>query len=307
MNNHKTNKHDIKLEKATTFLIIYIISSVFILIIIKYVVFENEAYSLLTNEGWASFLGSYVGGVLGGLGTLLAMYLTLKNTIELQEENKKDTEEKIAQNNYLHNKEYQSDKIQREKERREDEGNRRRAIRIAFADDIAEELGRYLADISKYHYASVLSGSYYDSKNQAYSEMTEMEKKLKDIYMEIENSKDLTEEQIFQLAAKQKRFEIEYETKRNNYYERKKECENNSNSGNRIIANECFFTLKNKLIGVDDAEDLLSSLQELHSKSSTLQDKGLDSQIGNWLENITQRIIKEYDNFRKKYIDMNEI
>ena len=61
------------------------------------------------------------------------------------------------------------------------------------------------------------------------------------------------------------------------------------------------------MIGVDDAEDLLSSLQELHSKSSTLQDKGLDSQIGNWLENITQRIIKEYDNFRKKYIDMSEI
>ncbi len=49
----------------------------------------------MSNDGWAGFLGSYVGGVLGGLGTLIAMYVTMKHSIEIQAENKKDTDQLI--------------------------------------------------------------------------------------------------------------------------------------------------------------------------------------------------------------------
>lgn len=59
-------------------------------------IFNNTYISNVSNDGWASFFGSYLGGIIGGLGTLIAMYITLKNTQQqiLNSEKKEQYREK---------------------------------------------------------------------------------------------------------------------------------------------------------------------------------------------------------------------
>ena len=113
---------------------IYIILSIIIPIIFKYCIFENPELSNLTNSEWAGFLGSYAGGILGGLGTLIAMWYTVKTSLNIQKEN-----------NDAMNIQLQSDIQRRDKESRE-----------KFANEIANHLGVYITDISKYYYATTL-------------------------------------------------------------------------------------------------------------------------------------------------------
>lgn len=62
--------------------------------IIQYGVINNNFISKATNDGWALFWGSYLGGLFGGIGTLIALYITVKQTREIQDENK-DIQERI--------------------------------------------------------------------------------------------------------------------------------------------------------------------------------------------------------------------
>lgn len=50
---------------------------------LDYVIFNNDVKSNLSNEQWASFLGSYLGSCIGALTTLIVMYMTFS-------ENKKE-------------------------------------------------------------------------------------------------------------------------------------------------------------------------------------------------------------------------
>lgn len=52
----------------------------FIPIILNKYIFDNAYATNVSNDGWASFLGSYIGGAIGGIGTLVAMYITIKQT-----------------------------------------------------------------------------------------------------------------------------------------------------------------------------------------------------------------------------------
>ena len=68
--------------KVIIFLSIVVI--ILIPFLLEVVIFRNEAYSALTNGEWGGFLGSYIGGALGGIGTLLAVYITTKETRKIQ-------------------------------------------------------------------------------------------------------------------------------------------------------------------------------------------------------------------------------
>ena len=118
-----------KKQRIVRIIVVYVFIGFIIPIVLRHAVFENDVYSKLSNEGWASFLGSYVGGVLGGLGTLIAMYMTIKQTTEIQEENKKDTDQKILTESMRRNKEYTQNFIDRQNERNEDMANRQWELR----------------------------------------------------------------------------------------------------------------------------------------------------------------------------------
>ncbi|WKY44195.1 hypothetical protein Q5O14_16450 [Eubacteriaceae bacterium ES2] len=118
LNQEKQNKNNKKLFR-------YLVCSAFVLIIfpifLDFVVFGNSIPSSLTNGEWSAFLGSYFGGALGGIGTLLAVYFTTKETRKIQT----DTQEQIAHNRALTEK----------KERKE------------FADEIAKTVSIYISSI----------------------------------------------------------------------------------------------------------------------------------------------------------------
>lgn len=48
------------------------------------VVFGNQEPSSITNGEWSGFLGSFIGGIVSGIGTLLAVYITTRQTREIQ-------------------------------------------------------------------------------------------------------------------------------------------------------------------------------------------------------------------------------
>ena len=61
-------------------------------------IFRNNVYSVLSNGEWGGFLGSYIGGALGGIGTLLAVYITTKETRKTQQENSAQIESERKRN-----------------------------------------------------------------------------------------------------------------------------------------------------------------------------------------------------------------
>ncbi len=114
-------------------------------VILQYAVFANSVESNASNDGWASFLGSYIGGVFGGGMTLAAVWISVRETRLIQEENKIESRKRIAETNFRAS--IRTNKIQY--------GNeilQKRKERIAFCNEIAELIGRYCADISKYFY-----------------------------------------------------------------------------------------------------------------------------------------------------------
>lgn len=73
-------------------MIIYIIIIIVVILIIlpllieKFIV-NNEFLSKASNDGWIAFLGSYIGGIIGGMGTLIAMVVTTRETRSIQRKN----------------------------------------------------------------------------------------------------------------------------------------------------------------------------------------------------------------------------
>ena len=148
-------------------IVIYIVVGIMLPFIFKYIIFESTSFSNLTNNEWAGFLGNYVGGILGGLGTLISVYITVKESRDMQIENKKDTDKKIS-----------DDKTDREAERKDDKKLQGQRERRKFADDIAEYVGKYIAHISKYYYASKFTEMIDESFRQAKDKLCDVEREL---------------------------------------------------------------------------------------------------------------------------------
>lgn len=61
-------------NRIAVIILIYTIVGIILPFGFKYIIFENTALSHLTNNEWAGFLGSYVGGILGGLAHYFCVY-----------------------------------------------------------------------------------------------------------------------------------------------------------------------------------------------------------------------------------------
>lgn len=75
-------------------------------VVFEHLIFRNRFYSAVSNDAWASFLGSYVGGAIGGIGTLIAMMVTLKETRRIQAENNDDIEKEKKYRLYVEKKNF---------------------------------------------------------------------------------------------------------------------------------------------------------------------------------------------------------
>lgn len=101
----------------------YLIFSVLIPVVFEYGIFRNNFISVIENKDWAACLGSYVGGALGGVGTMAAVYATLRQN-----------------------------KIDFEKQQLARKAEIEHQDRIAFCNDIATLVGKYSAAFSKFRY-----------------------------------------------------------------------------------------------------------------------------------------------------------
>ena len=254
-------------------MIIYLIVGIIIPFILKCTLFNSTS-----TDGWASFLGSYIGGVLGGLGTLIAMYMTIKQAIDMQTDNKKDSDQRMLDEIQRRNDEYKRDKADRQKEQRRE-----------FADSIAELIGQYITDISKYHYASLVAESLLKRLQNARDELN---RKRQD-YFSPDNSANIhTEERALQ----------EYYIAKERYDEVKAEYDENSKFGKRLAANEAFFTIKSKLSGIKEAEKMIELMETIHDGSGSYHQ---EASYGSWITCKCDLLIDEYQLFREKYINQS--
>ena len=279
-------KKTIKMTKMI--IIIYTTVGIILPFIFKYVIFESTTFSNLSNNEWAGFLGSYVGGILGGLGTLISVFITVKDSRDMQIENKKDTDKKIL-----------DDKAEREKERKEDKILEAQRERRQFADDVAVYVGKYITHISKYFYASRWAEGIDSDFRNAKDKLRKAEQDLIVLNNKISKS-GLGDENFIQLELERDQLLDKKKILEREYNEKLNEKEKNSIEGNRTEANECFFILKTKLYNITEANGLLSQLDVLQREMF----KYIYTDINDdWLGKNNDLLMKEYYKFKAQYIE----
>lgn len=269
--------------------------------------------SPLTNNEWAGFLGSYVGGILGGLGTLIAVYITVKSSQDIQEKDKKDADDRLATQNRAHQKEFAEhrkeieDEIKRRnKERQEDYEESRRSERKAFVNDVAKELGVYITHISNYEYSGRESFRLEMKRSDARYELQMKKNKLhtaEDKLKELNDKKcsDSDNESEYKSAKDARDIaHREYNTAVDEYNKAVEAYTRNSEFGNRLKANEAYFTLHAMLGGIDEAKEFLTKLEAIHTSAGGEHED--ESRYGAWIEEKSDEVMAAYAEFVRKYV-----
>lgn len=201
-------------------ILVYAVVALILPMVFRFTIFENTA---LSNGELAGALGSYLGGILGGLGTLIAVYITVNNSNEY-------ISKELSEN--------------------------RKQERQALVNTVAKELGIYITYISNYHYAGLVSDKLHENIVEAPRDLrknTDHRDRLRRIY------------------------------------------EKNSEFGNRLLANESFFTMKTMLCQIEQARTFLDRLAKVHGEAGLKHD-------GNWIGDETDRLIEEYNKFKEGYV-----
>ena len=239
----------------------------------------------LEKKDWAGFLGSYVGGILGGLGTLISVCITVKEGRDMQIENKKDTDQKILE-----------DKKEREAERKEDQRLREQEKRRQFAEDIAPYVGKYITYISKYYYGCVMAEGIDKDLRWIKRELERNEGEILSLNKDIKST-EIAFEQRRQLMSQLEELLARKEKLEKRYNEKLKERERNSIECNRIEANECYFILKTKLFNITEANDMLHQMDVLHKEMFN----HLESMSDDWLGENSKLFMEKYHKFKIEF------
>lgn len=239
-------------------------------LILEHLIFRNNVYSVLTNGEWGSFLGSYIGGIVGGAGTLIAMYVTTKETRKVQDEN-------INQLN--------ADRSLEDKKERKQ-----------FADKIAEDVSVYITDINNYFYACRHSKRLDEDRYNADMRLSDIRNNIQQQYsqqqkLSIESETEqylLIDAEISKLkekeaAAIQKLQHIENEIDKNQV--------------NRTIAIERLNILKIRLQNIPEASALIAKLEYIHSHSFSL---GVEF---DFMDKETRQLLDITIDFIDKYVN----
>ena len=279
---------------------VYTIVALVLPYILKVAILGNMVPSNISNGDWASFLGSYVGGSLGGLGTLIAVYITIKNSVEIQNLNKEDSDFRIEQEYNRHQQEIKQEREIRELERKKDFENEQRHERQAIVNLIAEKLGIYITHISKYYYAGLMEESLDAKVKNALDDLINVEQRIqflegKRAEIGIDNVEILvkTDSELEGLTYKKDQLKRKYD-------EALAEQKRNREFGNRLIANEAYFTIKTMLYGVEQAETFLLLLDEVH-KNAGVPHPG-EKSPGEWMENAAYELISKFNDYMDVYI-----
>lgn len=75
----------------------------------------------------------------------------------------------------------------------------------------------------------------------------------------------------------------------------------NSEFGNRLTANEAFFTLKAVLGNITFADNLLKKLEEVHKGAGFRHPE--EKTYSQWIDSKTEDLIQEFTVFMNRYVD----
>lgn len=318
MESADNNESGTVIRSVKRIIVIYIIASIAIPWIFKWLIFENPALSLLTNNEWAGFLGSYAGGILGGLGTLISVFFTIKSSFDMQRENKLDTDRRIEAETRRHQDELEAEtrrhqeeleaetkahqeELQCENERRTREKEQEKRDfelreRRKFVCEIADQLGKFITNISVYCYAckslEFLRDDFIRQKNRVVNE----ENKLDEINKKLENTID--DEMIVRTSLERdscinslERFKRLYNEASDRYQEERKRA-------NRAVAIEMNFSIAAKLKGIDTAGALREKINLILGESGLEHEK-----VDEWIEKQTNELKALYQNFVDSYLN----
>lgn len=209
-------------------------------LILEHFIFRNSVYSVLTNGEWAAFLGSYLGGIIGGAGTLIAMYVTTNETRKIQNENL----------NQLKEEHLLADK----KERKQ------------FADDIAGNISSYITDILKYTENAEKVVSLKKKKEDLHKELLTIRESIDEYNRIIKKVLTLSTES--QKKAKRNLQQALRDESRVQQDMNDVDREISNLERSRLIANQCYYLLKIKLDPLTlYTQPLIEKLEDIQSFS----------------------------------------
>lgn len=291
MPKNKSNRQPKRFNIILIFICIYCLISIGLPFAFKYIIFESTAYSNLTNNEWAGFLGSYVGGILGGLGTLISVYYTVKTSVDMQKEENERRNVEISEEH-----KHRDLEIQAENERKE------RDERVKFTGEIATLVGEFLTSITNYHFMNVEI----ERKEKEIKELEDKIDKLKieesKIYSMLNSNSHIQYTNVTELELMKKRNEIDKAERHYNQLLAEKAYK--SNFGNRLKAIECLYILEAKLIDIEEGKNLLMVIKEFHNHNSLK--KHNPSKNGDpfyWIEEFNEKVIEQYRIFQKEFIN----
>lgn len=239
--------------------------------VLEITIFRNDVYSVLSNGEWGGFLGSYIGGALGGVGTLLAVYITTKETRKIQQEN--------------------STQIEDEKKRNE------KKERKQFADEIAKDIATYMTDISNYFYACHTLKQLHDIENNLNEELYRIEQKIGQKHNAI-NEINIDENIDEYICVQNKIEELKQKESELKYRIEKNAREFERNKADRTVANERYFLLKMKLQNIESGKDILTQLGYIHNNSNNVGGTNIEF-IGIELDKLLNMTVQFID----RYVD----
>lgn len=230
-------------------------------------IFRNNINSILSNGEWGGFLGSYIGGIVGGVGTLLAVYITTKETRKIQE----NTLEQIEKDRELNF----------------------RSERKKFADEISQNVAKYIAEISVYFYGCRTLERLNNHKKAAIDELYRIEQELQNLYNLAQENGDPSHIEVKINLLKQKEEMQKYKIENI-------EKDISIHRVNRIVANECLFLLQMKLQNLDEGKEIIKQLKEIHRNSADVENYELS-----WIDKATKDLQNMTVKFAEKFVEKN--
>lgn len=208
------------------YLLFWVIGIIIMPILINYLIINNNFFSKAGNDGWASFWGSYLGAIFSGIITLIVMYVTIID-------GRKNTKKAIDFNRYM---QFRNEKI-------------------ALTNEIANLIGEYCQDISKYHYECKEGERNREYKRKLYDQKYNG-------YISIEE-------------YSQKMTEIMHEERR----------------ADRSKSIAILYTIRIKLKNIDLAKELVKQLEHIHKSAYENDNDSFEDEI-HILQNKATRFIE---------------
>ena len=280
-------KSKVGVLKLTLIVIVLYIS----LVIIIAAVFFYQYGCKLSHSDISAFIGSYAGGTLGGLGALLAVFLTISHSLKVQAENSREANDRMAEQISTTIEENKKDKAARREEQA-------LVARQNLANDIAELIGKYITHISNYYYA-VANDEVLDINVQASrDEVLAKRKEYADVITELKQANSgIMNRPKKEIELDKERIAKEIEAAEKEYERSLNEQKDNSIFGNRLIANEAYFVIRTKLIDVIEAKDMISFLEDFH-RDVTIPD-GFDNE---WIYDHVDTLMTKFGEFREAFV-----